>query len=233
MKVLLLFNKFGQSKMDVQNQMKIWHQYRLTCNELSHFRVHRLPQESKQCWNTSGVPHSDLVIIHCFAVDEVPQSATRVPLHLHGFVVQQVHQVFDSSQSTHLSVKQMRWWVIKNKYIFNIKSCFFWTQQKMWRNNFYYDLLSCGGLWHPRTKNTFFIYFQSKVESSSRMNRAYKPRLTFIVCVSSCGWTLRIRLLLWLDLRWTLKAHGLTWKPFLFIMRVFLNKMLIFLVRVW
>lgn len=82
--------------------MKIRYQRRLTCDELSHFRIRRLPQESEQRWNTSGVPHSNLVIVHRFAIDEVSQGATRVPLHLDGLMVQQVHQVFDSSQPTHL-----------------------------------------------------------------------------------------------------------------------------------
>lgn len=59
----------------------------LTCHELPHFRIHSLSKETEQCWDTPGVPNSDLVVIHSFAIHEVPQSATGVPLDFKDFVV--------------------------------------------------------------------------------------------------------------------------------------------------
>lgn len=74
----------------------------LTCDELPHFCIHSLPEQPEQRRDTAGVPDGDLVVVHTFAVHEVPQSAAGVPLDLEDLVVQQVHQVLDSSQSAHL-----------------------------------------------------------------------------------------------------------------------------------
>lgn len=74
----------------------------LTGDEFPHLRVGALPQQAQQSWNASRVPHGDFVLIHGFAVNEVPQSSAGVPLDLQHLVVQEVHQMFDPSQSAHL-----------------------------------------------------------------------------------------------------------------------------------
>lgn len=74
----------------------------LTCDELPHLGVHRLPQQAQQGRHAARVPHGHFVFVHVLAIDEVPQSSTGVPLDLQHFVVEEVDQVLDPSQPTHL-----------------------------------------------------------------------------------------------------------------------------------
>lgn len=77
----------------------------LTCDELPHLGVHRLPQQAQQGWHATRVPHGHFVFVHGLAVDEVPQSSTGVPLDLQHFVVEEVDQVLDTPQPTHLNAE--------------------------------------------------------------------------------------------------------------------------------
>lgn len=67
--------------------ISILHTCRLTRDELPHFCVYGLSQQPEQSWDTSCVPHSDLVLIHSFPINQVPQSSTRVLLDLNDLVV--------------------------------------------------------------------------------------------------------------------------------------------------
>lgn len=77
----------------------------LTCDELPHLGVNRLPQQAQQGWHAARVPHGHFVFVHGLAVDEVPQSSTGVPLDLQHFVVEEVDQVLDTPQPTHLNAE--------------------------------------------------------------------------------------------------------------------------------
>lgn len=73
-----------------------------TSHEFPHFSICALPQQAQQSRNASRVPHGDFIVIHRFAVNEVPQSSAGVPLDLQHLVIQQLHQMFNSSQSADL-----------------------------------------------------------------------------------------------------------------------------------
>lgn len=77
----------------------------LTCDELPHLSVHRLPQQTQQGWHASRIPNGHFVFVHGLAIDQVPQSSTGVPLDLQHFVVEEIDQVLDPSQPTHLSAE--------------------------------------------------------------------------------------------------------------------------------
>lgn len=77
----------------------------LTCDELPHLGVHRLPQQTQQGWHASRVSNGHFVFVHGLAIDKVPQSSTGVPLDLQHFVVEEIDQVFDPSQPTDLSAE--------------------------------------------------------------------------------------------------------------------------------
>lgn len=73
-----------------------------TSDQLADFVVGGLPQQTQQGWDSSTVPQGHLVVVGGLAVHKVPQGPTGALLYLRDFVVQQVHQVLDPSQVTHL-----------------------------------------------------------------------------------------------------------------------------------
>lgn len=74
----------------------------LTCDKLSYFSVHCCSQQAKQCRNSTCISHGNLVVVCSSAINEVPQGSACVPLHLQDLMIQQIHQVFYSIQTTHL-----------------------------------------------------------------------------------------------------------------------------------
>lgn len=65
----------------------ILHACWLTRDKLPHFSIDSFSQQAQQSRNTSRIPHGDLVFVHRFAVNKVPQSSTRVPLDFKHLVV--------------------------------------------------------------------------------------------------------------------------------------------------
>ena len=73
-----------------------------TCDQLPHFCVGRLPQQSEEGRDPACIPHSDLVVIRGFPIDQVPQGPASISLHLQSFVVQKIHQVLNPAQPADL-----------------------------------------------------------------------------------------------------------------------------------
>lgn len=79
----------------------MWQETR-TGDQLSNFVVRGLPEEAQQRGDAAAVPQRHLVVVGGLAVHQVPQGPAGALLDLGHLVVQQVHQVLDPSQVTHL-----------------------------------------------------------------------------------------------------------------------------------
>lgn len=81
---------------------------RRTCDQLTNFVVGCFPEEPQQGRNAAAVPQRHLVVVSGLAVHQVPQGPTGTLLHLSHLVIQQVYQVLDPPQVTHLQTECRR-----------------------------------------------------------------------------------------------------------------------------
>lgn len=79
---------------------------KLTCHQLLDFSIDRFPQQPQKRRDPSHVLHGYFVLISGLAVNEVPQCTTGILLNLQDSMIQEIHQVLDTSQPTDLESRK-------------------------------------------------------------------------------------------------------------------------------